>query len=196
MNRQEAARVLELRQHLWPHTAKADDPASEVDTWAQMLSEHSAGDVVKAMTWTSRRPGFAPSLLEVLQALDPQPSAEAVWAEFEQKLAAGYSTYRDPAGIAWSHPFVASVARAGYWRRFGDAPDPRYDEFAPANAANFRKGFLASVAHVLVQVRREALGLPSRTVEVASRPASELESVGETLETAAPARIMANEAEE
>lgn len=148
--------MLELRQHLWPHTPKADDPAAEVDTWATLLAGYSPGAVVAAMR-SLRRP-FPPTIGEIEQVLDPWPSPDDVWAEFEWQHARGYSTHRCD-NVPWSNGHFLTLAAAGYWRRFGEAPDPHYDEFAGANRANFRKAFVGEVAGALAHERRAMLGI-------------------------------------
>lgn len=158
--------MLELRQHLWPNTPKADDPASEVDTWAQILARYPAEDVVTAMRST-RKP-FAPALGEIEQALDPWPSPDEVWGEFSRLLARGYSTHT--LAVPWSSKAVHDIARAGYWRRFGDAPDPTFDEFAAANLANFRKAWIGEVAGALAHDRRVRAGLAPGEGRAISEP--------------------------
>lgn len=157
MNRKEAARVLEIRQHLWPHTPNAQDPAGEVDTWADFLSHRSAEQVMAVMRALQARE-FAPTLGQINEALDPQPEASGVFLAFKAALELGFSPlYTPPAEIPWGHPAIAAAAEAGLWKEFGLSPDPTYDEYAQANAANWRKAFERDVQAVIGKYRSERI---------------------------------------
>lgn len=155
MNRQEAAGVLELRQHLWPHTPKAEDPAGEVNTWALLLAHRTVEQVVAVMRAVQARE-FAPTLGQINEALDPQPTPASVYSEFFRMHRAGWSPlYHPPADVPWSHAAIRAAAEAGLWVAYGMSPDPAYDEYAPANAANWRKSFDRDVDVVLHRYRAE-----------------------------------------
>jgi hypothetical protein len=159
MDRRDAAKLLELRQHLWPHTAKADDPAAEVGTWALLLRDFQIESAAASMVMLSNRP-FAPSPGELVAAINADPDPAAVLLEFREKMLSGFSPlYSSPEKVPWSHPYVAAAARAGLWREFGLSPDPTYDEYGQANAANWRKAAERDVAAAISRYRSEQFAL-------------------------------------
>lgn len=156
-NRQAAAQAIEIRQHLWPHTPKAEDPAGEVNTWATMLGHRTLEEVIAVMRVVRSRE-FAPTLGQIDEALDPQPTASSIFAEFERQHRALMSPIYTPASdVPWSHPAVRAAAEAGLWSRFGYRPDPGFDEYAQANEANWRKEFDRDCDATLSRYRAERL---------------------------------------
>lgn len=140
MNRQQAAALLELRQHLWPNTKSADNPASEVDTWVMVLGQYEAEQLADAMR-AARKDRFAPNPGELEEMIDPQPTYATAWDEFEQMMRR-HSTTTPAEDLEWSHPVIAAFAAAGWWRRFGEAPDGVHNPSGQAAfRAHFRDGF-------------------------------------------------------
>jgi hypothetical protein len=157
VNRKEAAQVLELRQHLWPHTPKAEDPAGEVSTWATLLSHRTVEQVVQAMRALKARE-FAPTLGQIDEMLDPQPTPATIYAEFALMYRSGYSPlYTPPADVPFTHPAIRAAADAGLWEQYGWSPDPTYDEYAGANLANWRKAFDRDADAALQKYRAQRL---------------------------------------
>ena len=151
MNRREAAQVLELRQMLWPHTPEAADAAVEVDLWAMILGGHDLETVAGAMR-ARRKDPFPPTIGQLEETIDPQPTYATAWDEFEQMMHR-YSTTTPAEEIEWSHPVIAAFAAAGWWRRFGEAPDVLYNAAGlAAFRAHFRDGFSGAEAQGIAQV--------------------------------------------
>lgn len=160
MTRPDMARVLEVRAVMWPHAVPAHDPAMELNVWMQFLGRYEAEDIVNVMR-AMQAERHAPTVGQLADALEPTPDAPAVLAAFQAAMAAGHSPlYTPPSAITWSHPAIRAAADAGLWRRFGEAPDPIYDEFAQANYANWLRHEFTPQANVaLAQHRRARLAI-------------------------------------
>lgn len=169
MTRADMARVLEVRAVMWPHAVPAHDPAMELNVWMQMLGGYAPEDVVTVMRSMQAAP-HAPTVGQIADALDPEPDCAVVLAEFQSAMAAGKSPlYTDPATIEWAHPAVRAAAMAGLWRRFGEAPDPIYDEYSQANYANWLRHEFNPQARVAIANHaraRLALGPAPATPEL------------------------------
>lgn len=149
MNRQDAAQLIELRQHLWTNTPDAGDPLAEIDTWALMLGDLSSEQVADAMVAHARTGAeFAMPVGAIREMLDPTPTYATAWVEFEQRMREGHSPlYTHPSKVPWSGPMIAAFAADGWWQRFGEAPDAQENQSAHAAFRKvFRDGFASSAS--------------------------------------------------
>lgn len=167
MNRADAARVLAVRQVLWPHTPAARGEAAkvEVEVWADLFAEVPSERVLGAMR-TYRGEAFAPTPGQVEEALNPEPSPDAIFDEFRHRHAQGWATSRADE-VPWSSPFVRAIAEAGWFRQWGLSPDPTGDPSLHAAAAAFRAHFRGAC----VSARRQW----NATGEIVAAPRLDLE---------------------
>jgi len=128
--RREAAQALELRQHLWPHTPKAENPAGEVETWATLLlSTYSLKAVIAAMR-ACRGREYAPTLGQIEEMLDDTPTFGDAFSAMKRG---------DD-----SHPIVADLIRRGLRDEWRMGPDVTYGGSATAYASfmnRLREGY-------------------------------------------------------
>lgn len=160
----EAAKLLAIRQVLWPHTALAEGDMAmvEVETWAMMLGDLDSATVLAAMR-SKQADAFAPTIGQLVEAIHPTPTYADALDEFRQMLHAGYgmNRWRD---APWSHPLIASFAER-HFVEWCMSPDGTFDGQAASEAAaraHFRESFKA------VQQRWSAGAISAATEEHAA----------------------------
>lgn len=173
MNRQEAARLLEMRQLLWPNTQPPADAMAEVDLWATLLAAYPLEQLAQAMD-RGAAAEFAPTLGQLREAINPTPTYADVLAEFRMMLGLGYSpTYVPPDQIPWSHPLIAAAAGMGLWMEWGQSPDATSDpsmvQAEAAFRAHFRESFKGVHARWVAGGIALASGSPVAEIEQGQR---------------------------
>lgn len=113
----------------------------EVETWAMMLDRFAPETVLAAMQ-TKRAEAHAPTLGQLIEAIEPTPTYADALDEFARKLRSGFGMNRWRQAT-WSHPLIEAFAERHYveWCM---SPDGSFDGQAASEAAaraHFRESF-------------------------------------------------------
>lgn len=168
MTRDEVKRVMALVRTLWPHSVIVPpevDTGTAVDVWAKMLAGTEYREADAALQELAGERDQAPPVGMLVRRCAERrlnvPPWESVWPELERMSRSSTQPdgrHRIPPAREFSHPFVASFARAR-WRDL--CPLPRAESMGTLRA-QMRDAYSGELAQAQRDEALEAVGLPRR----------------------------------